>query len=319
MYTLIDLPLGRERQVNAVLIEGEVLTLVDTGINESESVTALENAICGRGHRVEDLQQIVITHAHPDHFGAARQLAARSGATVVADPVSAEVLHNYPTGSREFSESRSTFIREAGAPEQFYDQLRSRSFRSWAPPEPIPISRTVDDGDQIAMGDATWQVVQTPGHAISEISFVDRASRTLLSGDVVLGRGGASVTLYPYPTGRPGRWVLDILDSLDRLARFQPERILPGHGPEIFDGSQAIADRRAGILRRLEQAERLVHEKPLAAWQASLLMYNRSTGSWATLFQTIGYLEALEAEGKIRSTVEDGRRIFWGDSPLNGR
>lgn len=316
MATLIDLPLGRERKVNAVLIEGALLTLVDTGINEPDSVSALEDALLQRGHRVEELQQIVITHAHPDHFGAARQLVERSGATVVADPISAAALRHYPNGSREFSESRAIFIREAGAPESFYDQLRSRSFRSWAPPEPIPISRTVDDGDQILMGDRTWQVVQTPGHAIGEISFIDRASRTLLSGDIVLGRGGASVTLYPYPTGRPGRWVLDILDSLDRLAGLQPERILPGHGPEISDGSQAIADRRAGILRRLEQVERLVQEKPMAAWDASLAIYNQPTGTWATLFQTIGYLEALEALGKIRSTVENGRRIYSRDSPL---
>ncbi|HLH73026.1 MAG TPA: MBL fold metallo-hydrolase [Chloroflexota bacterium] len=309
--TLVDLPLGRERRVNAVLVEGAKLTLVDTGVNDPESIAILEQAIAGRGHQIEDLQQIVITHAHPDHFGAARQLAERSGATVIADPVSAASLVSYPKGSQQYGEIRAAFMREAGAPETLVEQFGQRGVRTWVPAESVPVGSTVDDGDQIQMGDTTWQVVQTPGHAISEISFVDRASRTLLSGDIILGSGGASVTLYAYPGGRPGRWVLDILASLDRLATFQPRRILPGHGREISDGARAIAERRAGILRRLEEVERLVQKQPLLAWEVSLAIYEPPlAGSWPSLFQTIGYLEALEAQGKIRSTVEHGQRIY---------
>src|SRR5205823_3406322 len=80
---LIELPLGASRTVNAVLVEGDPLTLVDTGVRTPESLAALERALAARGRRIEELDQIVITHPHHDHFGAAAALAERSGAVVV--------------------------------------------------------------------------------------------------------------------------------------------------------------------------------------------------------------------------------------------
>src|SRR5438093_2891631 len=91
---LIELPLGPRRTVNAVLVEGDPLTLVDTGVNSPESLAALESALAARGRRIADLEQIVVTHAHPDHFGAAAELVRRSGARVLAD--NAETLAAYP-------------------------------------------------------------------------------------------------------------------------------------------------------------------------------------------------------------------------------
>src|SRR4051812_397685 len=70
--------------VNAYLLEGEPLTLVDPGPNQEESLVALERGLADRGRRVEDLELILLTHQHHDHVGLARRVRERSGAAVAA-------------------------------------------------------------------------------------------------------------------------------------------------------------------------------------------------------------------------------------------
>ena len=71
-------------RVNAYLIEDSPLTLVDSGPNSAKALDELEQALDARGHRIEDIELLVITHQHMDHFGLASILARRSGAEVAA-------------------------------------------------------------------------------------------------------------------------------------------------------------------------------------------------------------------------------------------
>ena len=71
-------------RVNAYLIEDSPLTLVDSGPNSAKALDELEQALAARGLRVEDIELLVISHQHMDHFGLASILARRSGAEVAA-------------------------------------------------------------------------------------------------------------------------------------------------------------------------------------------------------------------------------------------
>ena len=83
-------------RVNCYLIEDEPLTLIDTGPNSGKSLDELERALAAHGHRIEDLELIVLTHQHMDHLGLLEILARRSGAEVAAlhllGPVPGELL-----------------------------------------------------------------------------------------------------------------------------------------------------------------------------------------------------------------------------------
>ena len=65
-------------RVNCYLIEDDPLTLVDVGPNSGKALDELERALADHGHRIEDLQRIVITHQHIDHLGLVGILARRS-------------------------------------------------------------------------------------------------------------------------------------------------------------------------------------------------------------------------------------------------
>jgi len=71
-------------RVNCYLIVDKPLTLVDTGPNSGKALDELEQSLGAHGHRVEDLERIVVTHQHIDHLGLVDILARRSGAEVCA-------------------------------------------------------------------------------------------------------------------------------------------------------------------------------------------------------------------------------------------
>jgi glyoxylase-like metal-dependent hydrolase (beta-lactamase superfamily II) len=50
---------------------------------------------------------------------------------------------------------------------------------------PAPATRTVDEGDVIDLGDRVLEVVHLPGHSPGSIALLERATRTVFTGDVV--------------------------------------------------------------------------------------------------------------------------------------
>src|SRR5205807_2865500 len=84
-------------RVNCYLIEDEPLTLLDTGPNSGKALDELERALADHGHRVEDIELVVLSHQHMDHLGLAGIVARRSGAEVAALEALAPWTESYGT------------------------------------------------------------------------------------------------------------------------------------------------------------------------------------------------------------------------------
>src|SRR3954451_16531727 len=78
----IQLPLPHIGHVNAWLLRGDPLALIDTGPYEDEALEALEAGLARERLRVEDLELVLATHHHLDHSGLTATIAQRSGARV---------------------------------------------------------------------------------------------------------------------------------------------------------------------------------------------------------------------------------------------
>jgi glyoxylase-like metal-dependent hydrolase (beta-lactamase superfamily II) len=85
------------------------------------------------------------------------------------------------------------------------------------------------DGQQLATGDVTLQVVHTPGHAPDHVCLWHERSRTLFGGDLLIE---GSTVVVP---GTRGGDLIAYLDSLARVAALAPLQVLPAHGPVIDD------------------------------------------------------------------------------------
>ena len=88
-------------RVNCWLVEDEPLTLFDCGPNSGLALDELEQRLAALGHRVEDLERIVITHQHIDHLGLIGVLARRSGAEICALDCLAPVVEDFGAHAEE--------------------------------------------------------------------------------------------------------------------------------------------------------------------------------------------------------------------------
>ena len=86
----IFLPLPmRPTIINVYLIDCHgAWALVDTGMNTPESREALEDAFSQVGIKVEDLDVLIGTHHHVDHFGSSAPIRKSSNAMTLLPPIS---------------------------------------------------------------------------------------------------------------------------------------------------------------------------------------------------------------------------------------
>jgi glyoxylase-like metal-dependent hydrolase (beta-lactamase superfamily II) len=170
-------------RVNCYLIEDDPLTLLDTGPNSATSLTALEAALGGYGHHVEDLRRIVVTHQHIDHIGLLAILAGRSGAEVCALDRLAPWLADYKHQMEENDGFSAEIMLRNGIPQDVVHALRavSASFRGWG--SGAQVTHPLADGELLEFASRSWRVLHRPGHSPSDTVFWDEASGELFGGD----------------------------------------------------------------------------------------------------------------------------------------
>ena len=145
---------------------------------------------------------IVLTHAHWDHVGAAKELRELTGAPVIASAVDAPLID----GTEPLGRNRRHF-------------------------EPCTVDRAVSDGETVEIGSMKWQVMVTPGHTPGSMClFLDSAYGIDPEGMPVLISGD---TLFSGAHGRTdfeGGSPAAMRESLLRLVKLPDETlVLPGH------------------------------------------------------------------------------------------
>ena len=120
-------------RVNCYLLEGEPLTLVDTGPNSGKALDELTRQLANLGHSIEAIELVVVTHQHIDHLGLVEIIASRSGAEVAALGLAAQRLADFSEDVERDDQFAAGLMLRYGIPEDMVQALRSvsQSFRAW--------------------------------------------------------------------------------------------------------------------------------------------------------------------------------------------
>ena len=184
--------------------ETGIVALVDPG-GDAETIKA---ALAERGLKPS---QILLTHGHLDHAGAAAELAAHFQIPVTGPHQLDKVwLDNLPTQSRMF-----------GLPEC----------------APLTPDRWLEEGDVVELGNVALEVLHCPGHTPGHIVFFDRAGKLLISGDVIFS-GGVGRT--DFPQGSHSDLINAIKTKLLPLG--DDIAFVPGHGPVSTLGRERLTN-----------------------------------------------------------------------------
>jgi glyoxylase-like metal-dependent hydrolase (beta-lactamase superfamily II) len=315
----IQIPLRDVGSVNAWLLRGTPLTLIDTGPRNPEALAALEEGLLVHGVRLEDLELILGTHHHLDHVGLMATIQRRSRASVaVLDP-----LADYGADYEARTSADRTFSRALMAAHGVPEQLIADNEGFWeyisANSEAFRADVRLVEGDVMRAGDRDLRVVARPGHSTTDTLFVDDEHGLAFVGDHVLARISSNTEIYPGPGNqelRP-RTRHAYLESLRRTAEMSLKKLLTGHGATVTRHAELIRARLDEHDRRSQQIVAVLDKGPSTAygvaaqlWPARLVREQPLLVLW----EVLGHADLLVCAGVLdERRTDDGRSVFTRD------
>jgi glyoxylase-like metal-dependent hydrolase (beta-lactamase superfamily II) len=146
--------------------DGQV-TLVDCGVKRAPGtiVAALEHV----GKHPQDVTGIILTHAHSDHAGGAKEMLDSTGVTGVA-------MHE---SDIPFAlEGKPAPMDGASTAGRLMSRLPGLTF------DPFQVSTVLQDGDVIDVAGGL-RIIHTPGHTPGHISLLHERTGVLITGDAL--------------------------------------------------------------------------------------------------------------------------------------
>jgi glyoxylase-like metal-dependent hydrolase (beta-lactamase superfamily II) len=291
-------------RVNTYLLEGEPLTLVDSGPNSGKALDELERQLEALGHRIEDLELVIITHQHIDHLGLVDIVAKRSGAEVAALDLLAPFVENFGDDAERDDEEAAALMLRHGISEEVVTALRqvTGSFRAWG--AKAKVTRPLRDGEVLELGDRRLEVQHRPGHSPSDTVFWDADRRILLGADHLIKHISSNPLISRPLDGSAERTqaLVTYLESLKQTRELPAEIVLSGHGEPITDHVALIDKRFAMHQRRAEKLYGLIAEQPRTGHELAQAIWGdvAVTQAFLTLSEVIGHVDLLVNAGHVR-------------------
>ena len=162
-------------------------------------------------HHGVKITQLLITHAHIDHAGAAADLSEQFDVPVIG-----------PHEADQF----------------WIDQLGDQS-RMFQFPESKPFvpSRWLHQGDEVQVGNEVMQVMHCPGHTPGHVVFHHEELGVLFVGDVIFQN---SIGRTDFPQGDHATLIASINDKL--MVLDDDVQFVPGHGPMSSIGQERVSN-----------------------------------------------------------------------------
>jgi glyoxylase-like metal-dependent hydrolase (beta-lactamase superfamily II) len=322
----IPLPLPNDglRAVNVYAIEDAArIVLIDAGWEHDECWAALERGLAAIGAAAGDVERVLITHVHRDHYGQATRLRGASGASVLlgeGERLSMETALD-ERRARSAREAHRLQMHRWGATALVGEIVAAfgetgfggipGEMGKWAAPDVYAADDMV-----ITLRSRSLEVVPTPGHTRGHVVFADRGHRLLFAGDHILPHITPSIGFEPFTDGQG---LISFLASLTRVRSLPVDRVLPAHGP-VFAGltervdalvehhatrlDACVAEVRSGRGTVFEVAQGLRWTRRERHFE-ELNLFNRLLA----VIETAAHLEVLVARGTLAVVERDQVRL----------
>jgi glyoxylase-like metal-dependent hydrolase (beta-lactamase superfamily II) len=287
--------------------------LVDAGWNTDEAYGALDAGLAVIGTQMKDVQGVLVTHIHPDHYGLAGRIRETSGAWVALHPADAALIHDRYDDPSDLLDAIAGMLRRAGAPAEEIESLKMAAMPVLPLVDAVVPDVLLEDGARPEVDGWDLEAIWTPGHSPGHLCFWEGGTRMLLSGDHVLPHITPNIPFHPQASANP---LADYLGSLDKLEPYQPTEVLPAHEHRFVDLHRRLAELRSHHEERFAEVISAIEDGCVTSWQiAPRLRWSRPwdqiTGFMrrAAVGETIAHLRALEARGLV--SVEEGEPSIW--------
>jgi glyoxylase-like metal-dependent hydrolase (beta-lactamase superfamily II) len=300
--------------VNVYLIKEDPITLIDVGPKTPEAAAALRAKLSENGIQFSDVRRIVLTHAHEDHCGLAKQVRDEAKNAQI-------LIHDWETGhlfGRLAQQQHRKLLLRSGVPLAVFEDMKGLY------EEISLLTDALDDGDFVPLRDemeiefesGSLRVLHTPGHTPGSCSFAREANRTLICGDCVLKRITPNPIVSPDPVDPDRRFpsLAEYLVSLAKLRSYKPTLAYGGHGEPVTDFEEifnryvrAIDERQKNVLNLVEKSGSTAFDVAQRLFPNS---FNHDVHRFLAISEAIAHLDYAHSEGKADVELNDGIEIY---------
>lgn len=150
------------RFVNVIIIFGDKITLIDTGVKGSEEkiIAYIEQ----NNRNIADIRTVILSHSHPDHIGSAKKLKELTNCEILSHPNEVEWIENIDLQNK---------LRPVPG---FYNLVD----------HPVNIDRMLESGQELKVADeVTLEIIHAPGHSKGSLNVMFKEDRILFTADSI--------------------------------------------------------------------------------------------------------------------------------------
>ncbi|UII54740.1 MBL fold metallo-hydrolase [Cytobacillus spongiae] len=291
--------------VNVYVVKGERLTLVDVGPKTDEAWEALTLQLKDLDLTPEDIEQVVLTHHHPDHAGLLDYFPA--SLDVYGHRWNERWISQADLFLQEHDDFFQKMFVEFGLPDEFFPYI-ARMKKTLRFSCNRSLTGMLGEGDH-PIGMSEWTVIETPGHAQSQIGLLRKRDGVYIAGDHLLANISPNPLLEPPLPGETERPKpqLQYNASLRKLLEVPLLFVYTGHGGEITDPHRLIERRLVRQHERAMQVKQLLVEKPLTVYETCVRLFPTIYAKELslTMSETVAQLDYLSSLGEITIQKDD--------------
>lgn len=320
----LEIPFKIE-SVNVHLIDDDgFLVLIDAGPNGNLSYEKLRTEIQELGYSLADINEVIITHAHVDHFGLAWRIKEESKCKVRVHRQDAPWLLNFPAEwERRMQGLRVTF-KEAGVPEEILREHLRILDKVKVLGENVDMDGLLDNGEVLKFNNFLFKIVHCPGHFPGCICLFEEKEKVLFSGDNLMKDRIPGVSLNFLIGEKSGykryEGMRYLLNSLSYLKSMEIDVVFPGHGAAIYGRNDIVTEIDNTIFELRDKIIKVVNSLRyglMNAWDICLHVYEAVLPHelLAKMGMVLSCLDLLEYEGRVKHDVKDGT-LFYSENTL---
>ncbi len=312
----IDVPLAGNplKNLNCYVIkDGGESAVIDTGFRTEECRQVLMDSL----HEIDvspEHTKLLITHLHSDHIGLAASFDYPDTTIYMG-----EVEYDYFCQMKEgnlLGRVDQQYRLEGFPEEELQDAIKTNPASIYMPDTTFPVT-TLQEGDEVRVGNTTLTALFMPGHTPGQMIFYIKDKKIMFLADHLLFDITPNITKWSGINDSLQQY----MNNLKRLLEFDIEVALPAHRGL---SNKKLEDRVREILahheKRLGQMMKVLKEHPGAtgyeiAEKLSWSMRGKSwkdapnQQKWFAMGETLAHILYLMEKGRVRRIEElvDGR------------
>lgn len=314
----IDLPAYSDLiTANVYAVGSGAVTLIDTAPKFPGSFEFLKERLEQDGRDLEDIERIIITHGHVDHFGLAARIREEAGRAIpcFVHPEDAWRVTAETFREEMFNEAGERLMAMVDMPSEEVEKIRERFSLFTLLCDPIFDVKTMEEGDVFEGDDYQLRVIHTPGHTPGTCCLYETRQKILYSGDHIIKH------ITPNPLFELRKEILRdpeyqslkaYIRSLEKIRGIEARYVFPGHGEFIEDLPGLISSYRGHHLERMERIWKALKKesRPIYHLIQEVFDFVPEYDGFLAISEIMVHLELLIEEGRVE-LVDPGPPAYY--------